>query len=109
MIANLKTATYTKLRDGSWGIRVTGKPIAGETVHVTLKSGATKLVDVAKVLWSDDKLALCSIAGAGEQRTRQAARRHGLGNRAPGGRTCPSCGARDCPRAWNGRDLCQED
>lgn len=30
-------------------------------------------------------------------------------DRAPHGRTCPMCGARDCPRAWNSRDLCQED
>lgn len=28
---------------------------------------------------------------------------------APGGKTCSYCGARDCPRAWDPRELCQED
>lgn len=34
--------TYRKLPDGSWGINVTTGNVAGDTVTVTLKSGATK-------------------------------------------------------------------
>lgn len=33
----------------------------------------------------------------------------GEGNKAPNGRECPMCGSRSCARAWNSRDLCDED
>lgn len=42
-------------------------------------------------------------------RRSSGARRSYSADNAPGGRKCPMCGARDCPRAWNSRDLCQED
>jgi RNA polymerase subunit RPABC4/transcription elongation factor Spt4 len=28
---------------------------------------------------------------------------------APGRRRCPNCGSRECSRAWDPRDLCDED
>jgi hypothetical protein len=31
------------------------------------------------------------------------------GNNAPGGRKCSYCGSRECARAWNPHDLCDED
>jgi hypothetical protein len=36
-------------------------------------------------------------------------RRAPRGNFAPGGATCPMCGSRECARAWDPRDLCDED
>lgn len=56
------TATYTKLRDGSWGIRVDSPVAPGTTITVTKKSGETKTETVSHVLWSGQGVTLCSIA-----------------------------------------------
>jgi len=57
--------TYTKLRDGSWGVRVEGPaPAAGLTVTVTKKSGETKAEKIGKVLWTGNGVSLCSIEGS---------------------------------------------
>lgn len=53
------TATYTKLRDGSWGLRVQGKAFDGQDVLVTTRAGRTVEESVGKVLWSDGKISLC--------------------------------------------------
>ena len=46
-------ATYTKLNDGSWGLRVSCGPVAPyATVTVTKKSGETKVETVGQVLWT---------------------------------------------------------
>lgn len=61
------TATYTKLRDGSWGIRVAGSARAGATITVHKKSGETRSETVARVLWtgkdsrSGETVSLCAI------------------------------------------------
>ena len=54
-------ASYTKLRDGSWGVRVMGKIEAGASVTVTKRDGTTKCERVARVLWSDDAATVASI------------------------------------------------
>lgn len=55
-------ATYAKLRDGSWGVRVTGGvPAAGTALTVRKKSGETKSETIARVLWTGDGVALCAI------------------------------------------------
>ena len=65
-------ASYTKLKQGGWGVRVTGGAVAGLSkgaktkVLVTKKSGETK-IEMTKVIWigdnryGDGKVALCSI------------------------------------------------
>jgi hypothetical protein len=56
------SATYTKLKSGEWGIRVTeGTVTEGQTVTVTKKSGETKEEVVAKVVWSGNGVTLCAI------------------------------------------------
>ena len=67
------TATYTKLRDGSWGIRSNLKLTVGQNVPVTKRNGTSKTEQVTKVLWTDGKVWLASI---GQQtRTSGQARR----------------------------------
>lgn len=45
-------AKFTKLNDGTWGVRVDGAaPAVGSTVTVTKRDGSTQAVVVAKVLW----------------------------------------------------------
>lgn len=57
--------TYTKLRNGDWGLRGPTKDVqAGAAVTVTKRSGETKRETVGSVLWSDDKMAIASIAAS---------------------------------------------
>jgi len=56
------TITYTKLRDGSWGVRAPASTKAGDTITVTKKSGETKVERVERVLWTGDGIALCALA-----------------------------------------------
>ena len=58
----MSTATYTKLKNQSWGLRVVGPVKAGDTLTVTKQSGETKTETVEAVLWTGDNVALCSIA-----------------------------------------------
>jgi hypothetical protein len=54
-------STYTKLRDGSWGVRVPGSTTPGSLVTVAKKDGTTKLETIGRVLWAGDGVALCTI------------------------------------------------
>lgn len=59
------TATFTKLRDGDWGLRIVGPHAVepGQTVTVTKKSGETSTERVGEVIWSDGKgVTLAKIA-----------------------------------------------
>jgi hypothetical protein len=56
--------TYSKLRDGSWGVRVAGPAKAGAAVTVTKKSGETKTETIGRVLWTDGKVSLCTIVSS---------------------------------------------
>lgn len=62
-------ATYTKLRNGRWGVRVAGNTTTDAIVTVTKRSGEQKLEKVEKVLWTgkdrDGKtVSLCAISSA---------------------------------------------
>lgn len=99
-------ATYTKLNSGEWGVRV---PVElglkeGAVVAITKKDGTVKDEVIAKVLWEGNGIRLCSIRKE-EHRTN----RYRRSSTAPGGRKCPMCGSRECAKAWNPRDLCDED
>lgn len=59
-------AQYTKLRDGSWGLRAPGQVAEGSIVTVRKRDGETKVERVARVLWTGkDKdgtlVSLCAI------------------------------------------------
>jgi len=106
----MATATYKKLRDGSWGIRTTTKPAEHAGLHVTKKSGEQKWETVEKILWTDGSVWLCTITQSQSQhRSYRSSSYDDKSNIAPGGRRCDYCGSRSCSRAWNPRDLCDED
>lgn len=87
----MKTATYTKLQNGTWGIRVTlPAPSVGESVTVTTKAGQVKTETVEKVLWQGNGVAICAIAQrAGNFRARPTASRYYGRNRD---NECELCG-----------------
>jgi hypothetical protein len=57
-------ATYTKLRNDTWGIRVQGTAVPGDEVEVTTKAGETKKEVVERVLWEGDGVTICAIVRA---------------------------------------------
>ena len=54
-------ATFTKLKNGDWGIKVDGKAKEGTVVTVTKKDGTSSQETVAKVIWSGSGVSICAI------------------------------------------------
>ena len=81
-------ATWMKLRDGSWGVRITGTAKPGDTVTVTSKGGETKTATVANVVWTGNGVTLCSVTGGSEG----GSRRSGTGAYMGRGGKCNECG-----------------
>lgn len=73
-------ATFTKLKDNSWGLRIKGSlPDIGSTVEVVRANGSRSQQCVGAVVWSGDGVHLVRIGVAGTpvqaQAPRQAAPR----------------------------------
>lgn len=80
--------TYTKLKDGSWGIRAEGVTIKdGQTVTVEKRSGEKKTETIGKVFWSGDGVMLATVVGKTTE-TKPA----GRSSRRSGGGVCAECG-----------------
>lgn len=86
------TATWTKLRDGSWGVRVAGPARAGERLTVTKRDGSSSLVTLGEVAWTDGAVSLCRVAADLTARTPRGARRT-TAARTRGTWTGCSCGS----------------
>lgn len=84
-------ASYTKLRDGSWGIRVQGSAKAGQVVVVRKKDNTSKDETIERVLWTGDGISLCSIGRS--QQTRASNSRGGQQGSLRGRRTGCACGS----------------
>lgn len=55
-------ATWTKLRSGEWGLRVTGgSPRSGDRVTVTKRNGESRVVAVGRIIWRGDGATLCTV------------------------------------------------
>ncbi len=71
------TATYTKLKDGSWGVRVTGTPShEGRVITVTKKDGSAKQEALGPRVWEGNGVQLLRI-NSGYRATKSSARRTG--------------------------------
>lgn len=54
--------TFTKLRTGEWGLRITGRaPRPGDVVRVAKKNGTTAVETVGTVVWSGNGVTLATI------------------------------------------------
>ena len=68
--------TYTKLKDGNWGIRHEDTNLSsGDSVVVTKKSGETKSETVDRVIWTGDGITLATIRGQSNGAQRSSSRR----------------------------------
>lgn len=91
------TATFTKLRDGDWGLRIVGPHAVepGQTITVMKKSGETSSERVGEVVWSDGKgvtLAKIGQRAATPAAPRPAAQSYSYRSREMN--TCGYCGGR---------------
>ena len=66
-------ATYTKLKDGNWGLRIQGITDNLNAVTVTKKSGEIKTEYVGRILWRGNGIMLATIAKAKRQTRREIA------------------------------------
>ncbi|NCA14195.1 MAG: hypothetical protein EBS89_08700 [Proteobacteria bacterium] len=97
------SATYSKLRDGSWGLRIAGRVAPGEQVTVTKRSGETRTETVRHIIWQapDGSVTLAAIQkGGAAPRTNRAT--YGRGYRGDSSYTCDECGEHATPgtRCW---------
>jgi hypothetical protein len=98
-------ASFAKLKDGSWGLRIrfpesSGAPAPGSTVTVVRRDGSSDPKVIGSIVWQgrDDrapgyKVALATIARAGNA----TAARSGASRRGSDfeGKECPRCGSED--------------
>lgn len=84
-MTTMAMASYTKLKNGDWGVRSNVPVKAGESVQVTKKSGETKTETIDRIVWSGKGVWLCSLR-----------RSNGSGSGRSGGRSgryiCEECG-----------------
>lgn len=71
--------TYTKLRDGNWGVRLDRQiprsewhDLVGQQVAVRKKDGTCKTETIDRILWSGSGITLCSIIARSANRSRPA-------------------------------------
>jgi len=74
-------ATYTRLKDGSWGIRTTFAASAGSIVEVKKQSGEVKDEVVEKLIWSGSGVYLYAVRQAAKKEAAQRSQK------------CDDCGA----------------
>lgn len=63
MTNTTQTASYTKLRDGSWGIRIPGTtlPRLGAQISVETRAGARKTETVSRIVVQYDDAIVCAV------------------------------------------------
>ena len=52
MTTQTAAATYTKLKSGAWGVRVSGTATVGQSITVSKKDGSQKNETVGAILWT---------------------------------------------------------
>jgi hypothetical protein len=78
----IPTATWARLRDGAWGLRVQGEARTGDTVRAVRASGASALVRVGRIVWSGEGVTLCTAGDEVREPRAEAPRRRGGSRRA---------------------------
>lgn len=58
----MKNATPIKLRNGSWGAKITGSASIGDTITITAKNGRVWNTTVTQVVFSNDGVTLVATA-----------------------------------------------
>ena len=59
-----KTGTYTKMKNGKWGVRSTSLLEAGDLVDVVTRAGVHKTEKIGAVVWHGDGAWIATISSA---------------------------------------------
>lgn len=54
-------ASYTRLNNGNWGVRVKGEVSPGDRLSVYTRGGRAKPEVVDKIIWRGTDISLCSL------------------------------------------------
>ena len=117
------TASWTRdRRSGNWVALVAlakgeDAPESGDTITVRKRDGSSRDIEADSVSrpftgkFGPAKGKQCVFVTPYAERRSYGNGYGGNGNSnvAPGGRRCDYCGSRECSRAWNPHDLCDED
>lgn len=88
----MQNNSYTKLRDGTWGVTVFGAVAGGSTVTVVTKAGASKVETIRSVIWTGGGKSICSIVHGSRTAPRPSGARSYSSSRG-GRRTGCHCGS----------------
>lgn len=80
-------ATPTKLRNGTWGARTSGKVAPGDIITIVTRAGKRWKAQVEKVVWTNGDVSILATTSLDRSRASHSRRR-----RAPNGEcTCGAC------------------
>ena len=103
-------ASPTKLKSGDWGARVQAAVSPGSIITIRTRAGKEWDARVSRVVWTDGRVSICATEVTDHHgHSIQSGASYLRGATAPGGRRCPECGDRECPKAWDISDLCEQD
>jgi hypothetical protein len=104
---------YRKTRQGDWAVCGPATEVRVGAVTVTKRDGTTKTETVTRLgsVFETPEGPMVYGYLAAKAPSGNGGRRYGGRNtdNAPGGRSCPECGQRDCSKAWSRGNLCDED
>ena len=89
------SATWAKLKDGSWGVRVTSQSGAGQSIQVTKKSGEKSTVMLVQLIWTDNATVCLYSVGAAKTGLGSATKTWGSSSSSKyrvQGKECAECG-----------------
>ena len=91
------TATFARLDDGSWGLRVPGRVTAGQSVTAVRRDESRSTVTIGSVLCqaTGSQPALCTIGASAPRSQSPVPARRSSGGRRAGRWTGCSCGSRE--------------
>ena len=101
----IKSASPTKLRDGSWGATVKGPATVGETIKITTKAGKSWEAKISKVVWTGNGVTIVATGDSGSSSGSKYTPRNtypgyvAVGGHRDGycGYNCPVSGRKCCP------------
>jgi hypothetical protein len=101
-------ASPAKLRDGSWGARVSGAVSIGDVVTITTKAGKSWDATVTRVVWTDGTAAICATASNSPRpSTSRSSRYAGYQRRIDRAGDASTCNCRMCQSG--SECLCERD
>lgn len=91
-------ATYSKLRNGNWGVRVSGKAAVGDVVTARRRDNTTQRVRITHIVWSGNDVTLCEFESFDSRPRERAAAPAPKAARKSKFRPCgyPGCNPQHC-------------